>query len=111
MKVYVPNLNDYKCVYVRDTNTVRAYKQNPKANTTVEYVDYYINSNYIYTEGTQSFGNYPNLPHCLSADNLTNDFYYRNDFDSILIIFVIIVIFSIWLPFKIFSRFCKRLWR
>lgn len=111
MKIYVPNLSDYKCVYVRDSNTIRAYKQSPKANTTVEYVDYYLNSNYIYTEGTQTFSQYPSLPTCLATENLTDDFYYRNDFDSILIIFVIIVIFAILLPFKIFSRFCKRLWR
>lgn len=111
MRIYVPELSNYKCVYVRDGNSIRAYRQNPKANTTIEYVDYYINSNYIYTEGTQSFGQYTSLPTCLAAENLTDDIYYRNDFDSILIIFVIIVIFAIWLPFKVFSRFCKKMWR
>ena len=110
-KIYVPNANDYSCIVVRNDSTIRAYKQEPRLNSNVDYVDYYYNSNYYYTEGVQSFTNYSILPTCLDSSIVTTDFYYKNDIDKILVIFIIMVIFCIWLPFKVFSRFCKKLWR
>lgn len=105
-KIYVPDLQNYKCYIVRDTNTIRAYKEIPQRNTEIDYRDYYINSNYLYNDGTQSFGNYTSsyLPVCLDSSVLTDSVYYRNDFDSILIIFFIILIVFIYFPYKIASR-------
>ena len=110
-KIYVPNASDYPCIVIRNDTTIRAYKQTPRLNSNVDYVDFYYNSNYYYTEGTQNFSNYSVLPTCLDANIVTDDFYYRNDLDKILVIFLIFVIFGIWFPFKLFSRFCKKLWR
>lgn len=108
MKIYVPDTTNYKCFYVRSEGVIRAYKQNPTYNSNIEYRDYYINSNYIYTDGYQSFSQYSTLPVCLSSNDITTDFYYRNDIADILIIFVILSIFIIYLPCKIFSRFFGR---
>lgn len=105
--IYVPDTN-YACYVVINSDTIRAYSQIPRVNTTSSYRDYYLNSNYIYQDGTQTWGNYSTLPVCLNKNNITNDFYYRNDFDSILIIFVVIVIFGILLPLKIFSKIFKK---
>lgn len=106
--IYVPDLTNYECFVVRDSNTIRAYKTTPQNNSTIEYRDYYINSNYLYQDGEQTFSQYTTLPVCLSQDKLTSDVYYRNDLDSILIIFLIISIFAFYIPLKLFGSFYKR---
>ena len=107
--IYVPDLKNYKCFVVRDETTIRAYKEVPRKNSDIEYRDYFYNSNYLYQDGEQSFGNYSVLPVCLDNSILTNEVYYRNDFDSILIIFLIMSIFCILIPIKLFLRFIRRL--
>ena len=106
-KIYLPieNISDYKCYSVLDKDTIRAYVQQPKIDSSSQYVDFYINSHYLQKSGTQSWGQWNNtLPVCLSSSSITNDVYYRNDFDSILIIFLVLFIFIICLPYKIMSR-------
>lgn len=105
--IYVPDLN-YKCYVVQSEGVIRAYEETPQYNTEINYRDYYINSSYIYKDGRQSFGSYSSIPTCLNTSVLTNDFYYRLDLDSILIIFTIFVIFGIGLPFKILFRLFRR---
>lgn len=107
--IYVPDTSSYKCFVVRDSNTIRAYKEKPVNNSNIDYRDYYINSNYLYQDGTQQFSNYTTLPVCLQSSELTNNVYYRNDFDSILIIFLIMSIFCFLIPIKIFLRLFRRL--
>ena len=107
--IYVPDLESYKCFVVRDESTLRAYKEVPRKNSDIEYRDYFYNSNYLYQDGEQSFGNYSVLPVCLDNSVLTNEVYYRNDFDSILIIFLIMSIFCFLIPIKLFLRFIRRL--
>lgn len=109
--IYVPNKEDYKCFVVRSEEIIRAYKQKPTNNSTIEYRDYYYNSNYVYTDGEQTFSQYTALPICLDSNVITDNVYYRNDFDSILIIFLIMSIFSFYIPLKIFSRLFRRVFR
>ena len=99
-KIYVPDLTNYKCYVVRSDSTIRAYKEIPKYNFT---------ANYMYQDGIQSFGSYSTLPVCLDNSTLTTDYYYRNDFPDILIIFSIIFFFGIYIPFKVFFRLFRRL--
>lgn len=108
-KIYVPDNVNYKCFVIRNDSTIRAYKEIPKNNFDVEYRDYYFTANYMYQDGIQSFGSYSTLPVCLDNSNLTTDFYYRNDFPSILIMFSIIFFFGIYIPFKVFFRLFRRL--
>lgn len=110
--IYVPDIS-YECYVVQNGDTIRAYKlkpYNPSYNqsVTIEYRDYYINSNYLYNDGTQQFNNYTSLPTCLEKSLLTDEYYYRNDFDKILVILAIMTIFIIYLPLKIFSKLFKR---
>ena len=105
--IYVPDLN-YKCYVVQSEGVIRAYEETPQYNTDINYRDYYINSSYIYKDGYQSFGTYSTIPTCLDTSVLTNDFYYRLDLDSILIIFTIFSIFTILLPIKILFRLFRR---
>ena len=106
--VYVPDLNNYSCVYVRSSDTIRAYFQAPNYNTTVRYRDYYIKSNYLYTDGEQTFSQYSTLPTCLSSSVLTNDVYYRNDIVDILLCFLILAIVCFYCPYKLFKRLFRR---
>ncbi len=109
--IYVPDLN-YKCYVLTNKDTIRAYEvmpYNPGYNqqVNINYRDYYINSNYLYTDGIQQFSNYTTLPVCLDASKLTSDVYYRNDLDKILVIFLIMCIFMFLIPLKLFQRFFK----
>lgn len=106
--IYVPDISNYKCFVVQSEGVIRAYENIPTYNSVIGYRDYYIDSSYIYRDGLQNFGNYATLPICLQDSTLTTDFYYRNDIDKILIIFLVLVIFGIFIPIKIFSRLFKR---
>lgn len=107
--IYVPDMTNYKCYVIRSDSTMRAYKEIPNYNTEIDYRDYYYNSNYLYQDGTQTFSNYSTLPVCLDNSKLTTDYYYRNDFPSILLSFLIIALIGIYLPFKVFFRLFRRL--
>lgn len=104
--IYVPGLENYVCVYVKDSDTIRAYKSQPVLNGSSEYVDYYYNSNYYYTEGVENF--IESIPVCLNNDKLTNDFYYRNDINNILFIFLVFAIFAVCLPIYIIMKLFKK---
>lgn len=110
--IYVPDLN-YDCYVLVNKDTIRAYVQTPSnpgynQQISINYRDYYITTNYIYQDGVQTFSNYSQLPVCLNKSNLTNDFYYRNDFDRVLVIFLILLIIGFLIPFKIITRMFKR---
>lgn len=110
MKIYIPTDTTYnKCYVVQSEGVIRGYDRIPSNNTNYNYRDYYINSSYIYRDGSGSWSQYTTLPVCLSNDNITNDFYYRNDFDSICIIFMTCFFFIFFIPFKLFQRFFRRL--
>lgn len=105
--IYVPN-DSYSCYVIQDSNTIRAYHSVPHANSSVVYTDYYVNSHYMERVGTQNFGNYNFSINCLDSSKITSNYYYRNDFDSILIIFFIMCIVVFVIPFKLFSRIFGR---
>lgn len=109
--IYLPieNVNDFACYSIYDKDTVRAYYTKPALDSSSEYVDFYINSHYLQRTGTQSWGQWnSSLPTCLSADSITTDYYYRNDFPDILLIFIIFAIVGIYLPFKLISRIFRK---
>ena len=109
--IYLPinNVNDFACYSIYDKDTVRAYYTKPALDSSSEYVDFYINSHYLQRTGTQSWGQWnSSLPICLSSDSITTDYYYRNDFPDILLIFIIFAIVGIYLPFKLISRIFRK---
>ena len=106
--IYVPDVENYKCFVVRSDTTIRAYKEIPSNNVTIDYRDYFYNSNYMYQDGSQSFSNYTTLPVCLNSDVITDNVYYRADLDSILIVFTILCVFGLLIPLKVFLRLFRR---
>ena len=105
---YVPNSEDYKCIVVRDKDTIRAYTEQPQTNSTVHYTDYFVNSHYLSKTGSENFSRYEQLPVCLDSSQFTSDFYYRNDMPDILLMFLILCIFCFLIPLKIFVRLFRR---
>lgn len=108
--IYVPNKDEYQCYVVQNDSTIRAYKQipyNPGYNNqiTIPYRDFYYTANYLYQDGQQTFNNYTTIPTCLSNDVLTDNFYYRNDFDKICIIFFIFLFINYFIMKKIIRVF------
>ena len=102
--IYVPDTENYECFVVNSDTTIRAYKEIPTNNSSIDYRDYYYTSNYLYKDGTQNFSNYTTLPVCLDNSKITTNYFYRNDFPDILIMFFILAIVLIYFPFRIFSR-------
>lgn len=108
--IYVPESTTYnKCYVVQNENVIRGYDRTPQTNSTYNYRDYYIHSDYIYKDGSGTWSQYTTLPTCLSSNDITNDFYYRLDLSNILIIFFIMSIFGFYIPIKIFKRLFRRL--
>lgn len=106
--IYVPQDNTYnKCYVVQNSDIIRGYDTTPNNNTNYNYRDYYIKSNYIYKDGQGQWTTYSTLPICLDNNNLTNNFYYRNDFADICIIFMCFALIIFGLPYKLFKTFRK----
>lgn len=107
MTIYLPSTN-FVCYVTRDNgNTIRAYETQPTVNSTVNYTDYYVNAHYLYNVGTQQFTQYSTIPTCMGA-TFTDNVYYRNDFDQILVIFFILLIICFYFPYRIISRMFGR---
>lgn len=85
-KIYVPEFNSGNCVYIQNGETLRVYESQPRQNSTINYKDYYIKSSYLMKEGSQTFSNMSTLPSCVSSNNITTDYVYRQDFPEILIV-------------------------
>lgn len=108
--IYVPEDNTYnKCYVVQNSDVIRAYDRVPSNYTDYNYRDYYIKSNYIYKDGTGSWSQYSTLPICLQSSSITHDFYYRNDFSDICIIFLVFSLIIFGIPYKLFKTFRKGL--
>lgn len=107
-KIYVPIYENTNCAYIYSTDIIRVYDSPPRNNSTINYKDYYIKSNYIYNTGTTTFSNYSTLPTCISDTRITTDFYYRNDIMQILVIFVILCFVCLWVPWKFICRIFRR---
>lgn len=102
--IYVPSFSNSSCIIITNSDTIRVYDTTPTQNSTINYTDYYINSNYISNIGSAYFSQYATLPQCQDNSRFTTEIYYRNDFDQIMIIFAILTIFTLYLPWKLFTR-------
>ena len=107
--IYIPQDSTYnKCYVVQSEGVIRAYDTVPRNNVSYNYRDYYIKSSYIYRDGTGTWSQYTTLPVCLDSDIIVHDYWHRLDLPNILIMFLIINIFGILLPIKIFSKIFRK---
>ena len=100
-KIYLPSEYVNSPCKVINNGYIRAYTN----SSLTEYVDIYLNQDYMLREGTYSYGY---SGQCDTINTYTDNFYYRTDFPDILLMFTIFVLFGIYLPFKIIRRFYKK---
>lgn len=108
MKIYVPEYTPqkYPCVRI-SSSTLRAYHQTPQSNRVIEYTEFYLANHYMSVDGTQQFSNTVNVI-CEPQINLTNEYWYRTDIADLLLAFAILVVATIYFPFKLFERIFRR---
>lgn len=87
--MYVPNYVNGNCAYLYNDRFIRVYDTAPTYNSTIHYVDYLFDSHYLSREGSTTFSNYATLPHC--NNDITTNFYARNDILDIVLLFTIFV--------------------
>ena len=92
---YVLSSNSYQ---VRTNNN--CYTQ--YTSTYCDCYDIYYNNDYLVSNSYSC--TISNNSHIIDYTNFTDNFYYRLDFDKILIIFFIIVLLCYYLAFKPISR-------
>lgn len=74
-------------------------------STYCDCYDIYLNNDYLVSNTINCNNNPTNY---ITSENFTSDFYYRKDFDSILVIFLILSIFIIYIPYRVLSRIFGR---
>lgn len=110
--IYLPidNVGDFACYSVYDKDTIRAYKTKPAINSNSDYVDFFVNSHYLFKNGNQSWAQWNStLPICLPTSSITNEIEYRFDYFESLALFVLLLFVLFWLPLKLtFFRLFRR---
>lgn len=100
-KIYLPSEYVNSPCKVINNGYIRAYTN----SSLTDYVDIYLNQDYMLKQGTYSYGY---SGQCDTINTYTDNFYYRTDFPDILLMFSIFVLFGIYLPFRIIRRFYKK---
>lgn len=110
--IYLPieDFDSYSCYTFIDSETIRAYKTTPNINSTVDYTDYFINSHYLYNNGSETFTNVSILPICIEKERFTNAYSYRNDFSDIMLVVLAFCLLGGFLIHKLVKQLFKR-WR
>ena len=87
--VYLPiELNENNCVVFIGNDTIRVYDNEPIINTEVGYTDFLLNQHYLELKGTELIDH---AVFCSDNANFTTAYYNRVDFDSIFLIFTLIL--------------------
>lgn len=106
--IYMPENTTYnKCYVVQSADIIRGYDRVPQYNQSYNYRDYYINSSYIYRDYSGQWSSYATLPTCLASDVITNNIWYRQDIDKIVVVFSFIFIFISFFIFSLMKRLLK----
>lgn len=104
MNIYLPtDYIDKPCHEIHD-NFIRVYENNILNENTI-YTDIFINQDYMIKQNETIF---TNEIKCDLKSTFTDEIYYRTDFDSILIILLIMSIFCFYIPIKVFLRLFRR---
>ena len=106
-KIYLPiEVEDTNCAYVYDKDTIRVYEEVPRQNATIDYTDYFINSDYISRHGSTTFNNWstPIGYDCISSSDFSTNAIYRHDFPLILLTATILIGFCWFLISKLYRR-------
>lgn len=119
-KIYIPkevleNFNTYNCHIIENGNIISFDKNSTCNDSSCVLSSFVIDSSnhYFYQEKDLSltsdqFNSYISSCNYDNYTNFTSDVFYRNDIDSVLISFIILLLILIYLPYKIISRLFGR---
>lgn len=96
--------NNNMCFEYQDSVILRVY-DTINLNDYNNYTDYNTSNHYSSYRGKVYL---TETPVCINHDDLTHDFYYRNDLSHILIIFFILSFFIFYIPYKLIMRFYRK---
>lgn len=99
-KIYLPINYVNNCNVFYD-NYIRSYTNNSRT----EWVDIYYKDDYAEKVG---YSQYSQNVVCDNLNTYTTDIMYRYDITNILICFLILSLFLVYLPFKMFGRLFGR---
>lgn len=102
--IYVPDVEHFECFEMHD-GYIRGYQGINDIPSYVAYTDFLYNNNYYAISGYEELTEYPT---CIPSSQLSTNYYYRADFDKILIIFVILAFVIIYLPIKLIFHLLNR---
>ena len=109
-RIYLPDeIDNSQCVVFQSDNVLRVYDSVPRGTIEngVTYIDYYLDYNYLKTNGTVNFDLNTSFD-CMDINQFTTDKWDRPDIWQSLICFIIIAIICLWIPFKLISRLFGR---
>ena len=101
-KIYLPvSISSNNCVVVQDSNTIRVYDDRPNHSGTFSYRDYYPHLDYLYKEGSSTYGNMQtNYPQCVTGVDFTTSYWYDLRLvDSVTTFGFIFIIFCFLIKF------------
>jgi len=98
-KIYLPSDYVNSPCKIINNGYIRAYTNNNLTN----YVDIYINQDYMIKSGTTTYG-YNGV--CDNMNTYTDDIWYRLDFFNIIITYYVFILL-LCIPFKLIYRFFK----
>lgn len=106
-KIYLPvEVENSNCAYVYDKDTIRVYEEVPRQNATINYIDYFINSDYISRTGSTTFNSWGGTIsyNCLSPSDFTTSAFYRTDIGSIVIVAFALIFMGWFLISRLYRR-------
>lgn len=104
-KIYLPTDYVNKNCKVVFNDYIRVYDN----NTYTSWTDIYFKNDYMLKSGYSQYGQ-SNVT-CDILNTYTDNIYYRYDIESCLVIFLVLFIFCIYLPYRIFGRAFGRWFR
>ena len=100
-KIYLPTDYVNSPCKIINNGYIRAYTNSSLTN----YVDIYINQDYMIKEG---YTNYGYNGSCDNLNTYSDDFYYRVDFPDILLSLLILFFFIVIIPTRAFKKLFKK---
>lgn len=104
-KIYVPSGYTGKPCYQVNNGYIRVYNTINNSTNNVVF-DIYINQDYQIRQTTATYTSGTTL--CDTINTYTDDFLYRVDLMNILIVFLIFIFFTTYIPWKLVCRFFRR---
>lgn len=105
--IYVPDYEPYQCAYLSSSNIIRVYDGIPQQNRTLDYREYAIDNHYVFRDGSTTWTSYSTLPVCLEEDDITTNYFYRTDIDSIVFLFLAFVGINYFMLSKLVKLFFR----